>query len=239
MSALFQVQAYRHGKWEAHIMKRVFAVNGSPRRNRNTAALLDAALQGMQEACTEEIQAKRIDLYSLTYTGCRSCFACKLIDGKSYGKCALKDDLAPVMEEILQADALVFGSPVYYRNITGQMHAFYERLLFPYTVYSRTRRDVQAKKIPTAFLYTMNVKEDEYLRDHYDQYLGLWEKFIGRTFGVVPLSLCAFDTYQFDDYAKYVSDYFNEAEKRSYREAHFAEDLARAEEAGRQLMKKD
>ena len=219
-------------------MKKVYAINGSPRRNQNTAALLDAALEGVLENNGKEnVEVQRINLYELNYTGCKSCFACKRIGGPSYGKCALRDDLAPVLEKILQADGLLFGSPIYYRNITGQLHAFYERLLFPYTVYSTRNKDVQAKQIPCGFIYTMNVDQEEYLRDNYEQYIGLWERFVGGTFKTQPYRLCAYNTYQFNVYSKYVSDYFDEENKRNYKEMQFPKDLETAREMGRVLLK--
>ena len=216
-------------------MKRIHAINGSPRKNQNTARLLDACLEGVRES-GEEVEAKRIDLCTLDFTGCRSCFACKRIGGASYGKCAVKDGLYPVLEELVQADGLLFGSPVYYRNITGQLHAFFERLLFPYCVYSLGDGGIRPKRIPTGFVYTMNVTEVEYRRDHYEQYPGLWERFVGGTFGCKPQSICAFNTYQFDDYGKFVSDCFDEPDKRAWREAQFPRDLVAAREMGRQVI---
>ena len=184
-------------------MKRIYAINGSPRKNQNTARLLDACLEGVRES-GEEVEAKRIDLCTLDFTGCRSCFACKRIGGASYGKCAVKDGLYPVLEELVQADGLLFGSPVYYRNITGQLHAFFERLLFPYCVYSLGDGGIRPKRIPTGF---------------------------GK-----PQSICAFNTYQFDDYGKFVSDCFDEPDKRAWREAQFPRDLVAAREMGRQVI---
>lgn len=57
-------------------MKKIYAINGSPRRNKNTATLLDKVLEGAKKA-EPDVLAERIDLYSLKYTGCVSCFACK------------------------------------------------------------------------------------------------------------------------------------------------------------------
>ena len=80
-------------------MKKVYAINGSPRRNKNTATLLDKVLEGAKEAAPEAV-TERIDLYGLKYTGCVSCFACKRKDGPSYGRCALRDGLHDVLEKL-------------------------------------------------------------------------------------------------------------------------------------------
>jgi multimeric flavodoxin WrbA len=104
---------------------KVYAIDGSPRKNNNTATLLKKALEGVKEATKDkEVETEIINLYDLNYTGCKSCFACKRLGSKSYGKCAVKDDIHEVLEKISQADGLIFGSPVYFGNITGQLLSF-------------------------------------------------------------------------------------------------------------------
>ncbi|MBP5200762.1 MAG: flavodoxin family protein [Schwartzia sp.] len=217
-------------------MKKMYAINGSPRRNKNTAILLDKVLEGAREGMPE-LQTERIDLYSLKYTGCVSCFACKRKDGASYGKCAVRDDLHEVLEKLADADAIVFGSPIYYRTITGQLHAFYERFLFPYMQYKVGYPNLVRRKIPVACVYTMNVMEDEMLRDGYRTNLELFEMFLENYFQK-PLLLHAFNTYQFDDYDKYVCEVFSKEEKAAYRDAHFPEDSEKAMLMGKQMMER-
>ena len=180
---------------------------------------------------------ERIDLYGLKYTGCRSCFVCKLKGGASYGKCAVRDDLYDVLEKLRDADAVVFGSPIYYRTITGQLHAFYERFLFPYMQYKHGYPNLVQKKILTACIYTMNVKEKEMLRDNYREYMGLFEMFLENYFQK-PMLLCSFNTYQFDDYDKYVCEVFSKDEKAAWRDEHFPEDCRKAVAVGEELAAK-
>ena len=71
---------------------KLIAFNGSPRKKRNTATLLEHACKG---AKSEGAKTELIHLYDLDYKGCTSCFACKRIGGKRYGHCAVKDDLLP------------------------------------------------------------------------------------------------------------------------------------------------
>ena len=73
---------------------KIFAVNGSPRKKGNTATVLEHFLEGARSAGAD---TELIHLYDLQASGCRSCFACKLRGGASYGHCALKDDLSPVL----------------------------------------------------------------------------------------------------------------------------------------------
>src|SRR5512145_1855046 len=137
-------------------MTTVIAINGSPRKKWNTATLLEHVLEGAQ---AQGAETELVHLYDLDFKGCTSCFACKLKGGKSYGKCVMKDDLAPVLERIAGADALVLGSPIYFGNVTGEMRSFMERLLFPNLTYTRPPQSRAPRQIPTAFMYTMNVSE--------------------------------------------------------------------------------
>ena len=112
---------------------RVLAFNGSPRKNWNTATLLNKALDG---AASKGAATEMIHLYDLGFKGCMSCFACKLIGGKSFGKCATKDELTPILQSIEAADAIILGSPIYFGRVTGEMRSFMERLWFPYLEYA-------------------------------------------------------------------------------------------------------
>jgi multimeric flavodoxin WrbA len=62
-----------------------FAVNGSPRPKCNTAHLLDKVLEGVKSVFPDA-ETERIDLYKIPFNGCKSCFACKRIEGRHYGR---------------------------------------------------------------------------------------------------------------------------------------------------------
>lgn len=100
---------------------KVMAFNGSPRKTWNTARLLNKALEG---AVPQGAETELIHLNDLHYSGCKSCFACKLKGGASYGKCAIKDELAPILAKIKDADAIILGSPNYIGSPTGATKAF-------------------------------------------------------------------------------------------------------------------
>ncbi|MCR5813090.1 MAG: flavodoxin family protein [Desulfovibrio sp.] len=128
-------------------VKTVLAINGSPRRKGNTAELLTHALRGAKEAgANTEI----VHLYTLNFKGCVSCFACKRKD-KEHGICALQDDLTPVLERIKEVDAIMFGSPIYFMNISSGLLACLERLFFSHYLYSKEIPTVFPKKMPSAF----------------------------------------------------------------------------------------
>jgi len=112
---------------------KVIAFNGSPRKKWNTATLLENVLEG---ATSQGAETELIHLYDLNFKGCRSCFSCKTKDGKNYGRCVAKDDLAPFLKKIVEADTIILGSPIYYGTVTGEMRSFMERLMFPYMTYN-------------------------------------------------------------------------------------------------------
>ncbi|MDO5845800.1 MAG: flavodoxin family protein [Methanocorpusculum sp.] len=215
---------------------KIYAVNGSPRKNKNTAVLLQKALDGAAEG-RDDVKTELIHLYDYAFTGCTSCFRCKKVDGRNYGTCPVKDDLQPVLKKLSSADAVIFGSPIYFGNVTGEMKAFLERLLFPYFVYAEGYPSIAPKKFRTAFIYTMNVTEEAMKQLHYQDVLGLNEFFIEKVFSK-PESLYAFDTYQFNNYAKYKADCFSEPAKAKVRAEQFPRDCEAAAALGKRLAEK-
>lgn len=206
----------------------VIAINGSPRKNGNTATLLNKALEG---ASSQGATTELINLYDLNFKGCVSCFACKLKGGKSYGKCAYKDDLTPVLEKIESADAVILGSPIYFGDVTGEVRSFIERLIFQYLVYDKNYSSLNDKKKSIGLIYTMNAPESVIKEIEYDRiisrYENMFEKFMGPT-----ESLLATDTYQFSDYSKYVATAFDESAKAKRRQEVFPKDCEKAFEMG-------
>jgi multimeric flavodoxin WrbA len=210
---------------------KVYAINGSPRKNWNTAMLLEHALEG---AASQGADTELIHLYDLNFRGCTSCFSCKLKEGKSYGTCAMRDGLTPVLEKLAQADAFILGSPVYFGTVTGEMRSFMERLLFQYLAYTRPPSTVFDRKIPNAFIYTMNVSEEVMKEYHYPIHFGMNENYLSRIFGQSE-TLCCFETLQFEDYNKVVFNYFDPEERKQRRLDVFPEDCRKASNLGARL----
>lgn len=214
----------------------VYAINGSPRKKWNTGTVLQQALDGAAETASD-VLTEMINLYDYNYKGCISCFQCKLIGGPSYGKCAVKDEIAPVLQNVLAADVVIFGSPIYFSNITGEMRCFLERLYFPCFVYAPDYPTIAPKKLHTGFIYTMNVPGDMMDANHYPEQLKTMEGCAGRLFGHEPLIQYVNNTYQFKDYSKYKAELFSEAEKAKYREEHFPIDCENARKMGAALVR--
>ncbi len=213
---------------------KAIAINGSPRKKWNTATLLERALEG---AALEGAETEIIHLYDLNFKGCISCFACKLKDGKSYGKCAMNDELTPVLEKLKDADAVILGSPIYLGNSTGEMRSFMERYIFPFLVYSENPRSLYPGNIPIGYIYTTGAKEENFDVFGLHKVIELNEGVATRIFGYSE-SLYSTDTYQFDDYSKYVANRFDPEEKAKRRDEVFPKDCEKAFEMGIRFIKR-
>ena len=210
---------------------KVMAVNGSPRKTWNTATLLKKALKG---AATQGADTELIHLYDLAFTGCTSCFACKTRDGKSYGRCPVKDDLKPILRMVEEADALILGSPIYFGNVSGEMRSFLERLVFPFFTYTDPPQSLFPKKIPTAFIYTMNITEEMMKDWGYELTFTSIQRYLQVAFGSSEILYCC-DTYQFKDYAKVVAPRFDPEKKAKRRREVFPQDCEKATALGARL----
>ncbi len=218
-------------------MTKAMFINGSPRKNWNTAKMLESAMLGAQETGAE---CELVHLYDINFHGCKSCFACKIKNSKTNGICAIKDDLRPVLERARQADVIVLGSPVYYSYPTGDIRSFMERWIFPVGTYLYedgrhiTLRD---KIIPTAMILTMNCPKDYMQQIGYPAILEENAKVMEDIFGYSE-TLYAYNTYQFNDYSRYDFNLFSEEDKRHYRDEHFHTDLDNARQLGHRLVEK-
>ena len=209
-----------------------FAINGSPRPKCNTAQLLDKALEGVKSVYPDA-ETERVNLYDFPFHGCRSCFACKIKNGRHYGRCVQNDDFKPILDEIVKVDGVILGSPIYFSDVTGNMRCFLERFMFPFIAYSRTET-VEHKKMPIAFIYTMNASDELSHQIGYHSIHNHFEMALSMVF-TRPEHLYVHETYQFKDYSKYVSDSFDEAERRQIRENRFPKDLESAFELGKKI----
>lgn len=101
-------------------MVKVIAISGSPKVHGNTEKLADCFLKGAQSAGAA---VTKVLLRKLKYRSCMGCNKCH-----ETGKCVLKDDLAPVFEDIVaDCDILLLASPIYSMTVTAEMKAFIDR----------------------------------------------------------------------------------------------------------------
>ena len=217
-------------------MAKIFAVNGSPRKDGNTAQLLKRALEGAADSGAE---TELIQLSELKFSGCLSCFECKRLGSPCAGRCAVKDDLAPVLEKLISSDGIIMGSPIYFGAESGLYRSFLERLFFPLLRYTAPAGSAAPKKFDFGFIYTMNVPENVMKENGYCSHLERSRNFPQLIFGSSNVyTLYANDTYQFDNYSRYESSMFDAEHKKEMRKTLFVSDLEKAFDMGRKLVGK-
>ncbi len=203
-------------------------LNGSPRKNWNTAMMLKEAQNG---AAFVGAETEYIDLFDLTYTGCRSCLACKR-KGAERCRCFWKDDLSPVIDHIFASDALIIGSPIYLGDITSQVHGLIERLHFcalSYDDYS----NYFTGKVNVGIILTMNAPKTFYALSYKKKASETAQSFKALN-GTVEVYACC-DTLQVSDYSKYNMAGFDEEHKKAMRGKQFPLDLEKAFQMGARL----
>lgn len=102
--------------------KKIVILNGSPRKNGNTSELVKCFTSGAENAGNEVIT---FHLDSMDIHGCKGCFG-----GQSDQEypCVQKDDMTKIYPAIQNADVVVFASPLYYWNMSGQLRTTIDRL---------------------------------------------------------------------------------------------------------------
>ena len=105
--------------------KKIYIVSSTPRKNGNSQILADEFVRGAKEAGHTVIS---INIRELNLQFCIGCLYCQ-----SHDKCVLNDSMNSLYSDIQSADALVFATPIYYYEMSGQLKTFLDRLnpLFP------------------------------------------------------------------------------------------------------------
>ena len=106
-------------------MRKVLIVEGSPRKGGNSDALCREFERGAVEAGHE---VEKIYLRDLAIGNCRACDACR-----KTGACVQKDDGDGLLGRMLDADAIVLATPVYFYSMSGWMKTAIDRMLPRYT----------------------------------------------------------------------------------------------------------
>ena len=94
---------------------KILVLNGSPRKNGNTARLVQAFERGAKEA-GHSVKIENVALKKIN--GCKACEYCH---EKEKAVCVQKDDMQDIYPKIKEADMLVMASPIYYYTMTGQI----------------------------------------------------------------------------------------------------------------------
>ena len=99
---------------------KVIGFNASPRKKGNTDTLVKSVLKGAEEKGAD---VRLVNLHELKMKGCLGCEGCK----KKLGTCVQKDDLSPILQELMEVDAIVLGTPVYWWHVNSQLKMLTDR----------------------------------------------------------------------------------------------------------------
>lgn len=105
--------------------KKVLILSGSPRKDGNSDILCNEFMRGAVES-GNEVEKIRVAEKKIGY--CKGCYACR-----NTGVCIVKDDMAEVMQKIIDADVIVLASPVYFYSIDAQLKALIDRTVCRWT----------------------------------------------------------------------------------------------------------
>ena len=97
----------------------VLGISGSPRRNGNSELLIREFMRG---AAAGGHKTELIVLSELKISPCTSCGSCQ-----KTGKCIINDDMQLMHKKLLEADCIVFASPIYFCGVSAQLKSFIDR----------------------------------------------------------------------------------------------------------------
>jgi multimeric flavodoxin WrbA len=106
---------------------KIVGIGGSPRKNGNTDILLNEAISGTKR---HDVNTEILYLRDFRISPCLGCFNCA-----EKGECAIKDDMTFIKNKMIEADGIIFATPVYFWSMSGQMKVFLDRtisLRFPF-----------------------------------------------------------------------------------------------------------
>lgn len=101
-------------------MKKVLIISTSLRTNSNSDILARECEKGARDA---GLDAEYISLKGKDIKYCIGCLSCQ-----KTGKCVLKDDVADIMAKVKEAEVIVYATPIYYYEMSGQMKTLLDRL---------------------------------------------------------------------------------------------------------------
>ena len=107
-------------------MKKVLILSGSPRKGGNSDILCDQFAKGALEQGNE---VEKIRVAEKKISPCLGCYFCR----NHVGRCALNDDMADILQKIIDCDVLVLSSPVYFYSMSAQLKAVIDRTVARWT----------------------------------------------------------------------------------------------------------
>ncbi len=152
---------------------KILVLNGSPRINGNTAAMINAFVEGAKE------NGHTITVVPVCKKKIAGCLACEYCHTKGEGKCIQQDDMQEVYPVLEEAEMLVVASPIYYFGFSGQLQCAINR------IYALGK----PKNLKKAALFLSSGSDDVYdgavyeYRQSFVEYMKLEDMGIFRAFG--------------------------------------------------------
>ena len=104
----------------------ILVLNGSPRKKGNTEIMADAFIKGASE------QGHQVEKVNLGHMKIAPCLACEFCFTHN-GVCVQKDDMAEILDKMVEADVIVLATPVYFYTMDAQMKTLIDRTVPRYT----------------------------------------------------------------------------------------------------------
>ncbi len=106
--------------------KKVLILSGSPRKGGNSDLLCDEFMRGAAESGND---VEKIRVADKNVAACKGCYYCN----RNEGKCVIRDDMAEILQKMIDADVIVLASPVYFYSIAAQLKAVLDRTVARWT----------------------------------------------------------------------------------------------------------
>jgi multimeric flavodoxin WrbA len=124
--------------------KKILVLLGSPRKKGNSTTLAERIIKGAEAAGAT---VEKIFLHGLNIAPCQACYACRKPKSKS---CAIDDDMQPIYQKLIEADAWVIASPVYWFTMSAQTKLFMDRC---FALFNIKKEALAGKTIAVAMSY--------------------------------------------------------------------------------------
>jgi multimeric flavodoxin WrbA len=102
-------------------VKNVLVLLGSPRKRGNSAILAETIAKGAKSVGA---RVETLYIHGMKIAPCKSCYACQKPNSKG---CSIKDDMQAVYKKLMEADAWVIASPVYWFTVSAQTKLWMDR----------------------------------------------------------------------------------------------------------------
>ena len=154
---------------------KVLLLNGSPRRNGNTAYAVKKMADGMAESSSNIVEV--INIIDFTVSGCFACDGCK----NNGGNCVVKDDTKHIIDKVSSADTIIFATPVYWWGVSSQLKAVIDKFYSAQVRFRSQKKEIGVVSIGGSGL---NNKQYSLIADQFScicDFLG-WNKMFNLSF---------------------------------------------------------